>query len=246
MSEVIAMQRYFIKSHDSDKQTVYIKGDDAHHIRDVMRMETGRQIELVIDNEVYLGVIQTIERDRIKAEIVRELKETSKTLPVTLALALIRKTPFEFALQKTVELGIAGFVPLRMDHSVVKITNEKADKKTKRYQTIAKEASEQCKRHQIPHVDKPRELEELDFDAFDEVIVPYERNNPADSLRHHLRAGGKELRRLVIIGPEGGFSPGEIDYLKKRNAVFVSLGKTILRAETAAIYAIGGIRYEYD
>ena len=241
------MQRYFIKYHDLNNKKVYIKGDDAHHIRDVMRMKTGQQIEVVIKNVGYLGVIQTIRRDQIKVEIVRVLNEVSKALPVTLALALIRKTPFEFALQKTVELGISEFVPLSMDHSVVKITDEKVDKKIKRYQTIAKESSEQCKRLQIPHIHEPCELDKLNFNVYDEVIVPYEQTDPDHSLRRHLRASERGLKRLLIIGPEGGFSTREIDYLKKkRNVVFVSLGKTILRAETAAMYAIGGIRYEYD
>ena len=240
------MQRYFIHPSAVKNHVVTVVGDDAHHIRDVMRMHAGRQIELVIDGDVYLGVIQSTVPDGVEVEIVRGLDEEPKALPVTLALALIRKTPFEYALQKCVELGIDAFVPLRMRHCVVKIPDDRATKKTMRYQSIAKEASEQCKRTSIPHVARPMDLRSLDDRDYDEILVPYERTRPEESLRKHLRRTGTDRKRLVIIGPEGGFAPEEVDYLLSKNAVFVSLGRTVLRAETAAVYTIGGIRYEHE
>jgi 16S rRNA (uracil1498-N3)-methyltransferase len=145
-----------------------------------------------------------------------------------------------------VELGIDAFLPLRMRHCVVKISGDKAAKKTNRYQTIAKEASEQCKRTSIPRVARPTDLRSLDYEDYDEVLVPFERTHHDESLKKHLRRTGTDLKRLVIIGPEGGFAPDEVDFLTSKNAVFVSLGRTVLRAETAAVYTIGGIRYEHE
>ncbi|MFP4078938.1 MAG: RsmE family RNA methyltransferase, partial [Candidatus Izemoplasmataceae bacterium] len=162
-----------------------------------------------------------------------------------LALALIRRSPFELALQKAVELGIDGFIPLETARSVVKVGSNDGAKKQARYEKIAMEAAEQSRRSDVPTIHGVTALLDLDLSEYDAVYVPYENETvvPAKEAFKTLRKG---MRILIVIGPEGGFTDKEIDHLLALGATSLSLGPRILRTETAVFYTLSAINYETE
>ena len=143
-------------------------------------------------------------------------------------------------LQKATELGVAKILPIITDYTIIKIkdfTNKKL-----RYETIVKEASEQCERTVLPEIIEPLNLKNIDFTKYDKVLLAYERENHEYRLSDALKDVSKTQNIMIIIGPEGGFSEKEIEFLRSKEIQFVSLGKTILRAETAAIYLLSALK----
>ncbi|MFW5913622.1 MAG: RsmE family RNA methyltransferase [Bacillota bacterium] len=239
------MQQYFIR--DSVPKKITLKDSDSvHHITRVMRMEEGDIVALCgSDGLCYAAQILDYGADFVMLERLYALRDVTHPLTITLALALIRKSPFELALQKAVELGIDGFIPLETARSVVKITKDDAAKKQARYEKIAMEAAEQSRRSTVPTIHGVTSILELDLSEYDAVYVPYENESvvPAKEAFRHLKKG---MKILVVIGPEGGFNDKEIEHLLSLGATSVSLGPRILRTETAVFYTLSAINYETE
>lgn len=235
------MQRYFVKANQIKDNLVKIIDKDAHHIKDVMRFKLG---DLVIvnseTNQLYKTKITQIGKKEVELTIIEKLVNDYKPLNLDLGIGLIKKDNFELILQKTTELGIRKIIPLITERSIIKIDDY--DKKKLRYQTIVKEASEQSERTVLPIIADELAISNLDLSEYDYKFICYARED-SNLINDELIAYKPQEKALVLIGPEGGFSPKEISHYLELGFKSVSLGKTILRAETAAIYITSLFRY---
>ena len=154
---------------------------------------------------------------------------------VTLAIGLIRKEKFELVLQKACELGVTRIVPFESIRCVVRAKKEKEDKQQARRIDILQEAAEQCKRNRIPEITPIVQLKDLVKYCSDINVLPYENAYSNSKFMTEVLVPGKSI--TFVIGPEGGFAPEEVEFLKQNGYETITLGRRILRAETAAMYA---------
>ena len=236
------MQRYFV---NIENHHVIFSQDDIFHITKVMRMKSGDQIQLVdnLTHKTFLGVIKsTSPLDVFIQEPILEDVELSKD--VTLFFALAKSDKIDFVIQKATELGAKRIILFQGKRSIVKYTQADFARKKDRYVSIAKEASEQCHRQYIPEISYLENIKLVSNHLSELNLFAYE-----------LEAGkSTELNALlnsvnsvsIIIGPEGGFDEAEAEYLKTLNFAPISLGKRILRCETAAVYALSVISHLLD
>jgi len=240
---VIKMQRYFIeKDSINDNQTI-IEGKDYHHIKNVMRFKIKDLLILnTNDHKSYEASITNFTKDKVFLEIKREIPIKNNTINLSLAQALIKRDNFELVLQKTTELGIKEIYPIITNRSVVKVKD--ISKKLPRFNTIVKEASEQSERSSLPKIHDLSKIEDLPYNQFDVILIAYARelNN---KLSQVIKEIDKNSSVLILIGPAGGFSEKELKFLKTKGK-FISLGKTILRSETAAIYVASAFRLVWE
>jgi len=234
------MQRYFVKEKDQQSNFV-IESGDLHHIKNVMRNEIGDQIEIVYDHQVHLCTITTIEP--LSLEVVSVYQE-DRDLPIelTIAVGLVNEQKFDLILQKLTELGVTTIIPVKMERSIVKLDDNKFAKKIIRWEKICKEASEQSHRLTIPTIKNQMTLKELaNYQAEKKIICSL--NEDTKPLATYLTSQLKSI--LFVIGPEGGISPKEEEFLLNNNFESTTLGKRVLRVETATIYIASIINYIY-
>lgn len=235
------MQRYFIDENQINEQTVIIDNSDVHHIKDVMRFKvTDNIIVNTYEGSVFETEIEKIEKNRVVLRIVKSLVNDYQSLPLDLGVSLIKKDRFELILEKATELGVRKIIPLKTDRSIIKIND--LEKKHERFMTIVKEASEQSERTVLPIISDFTDLKSLELDKYDYKLFCYARENNLN-IKEELIALKRNHNILILIGPEGDFSQTEISYLLENGFRSVSLGKTILRSETAAIYVVSLIRF---
>lgn len=236
------MQRYFAKAKEG--QAFILKDSDLHHIKQVMRMKEGTTIEVVYNNLVYECRINTI--NPFTLEIIKQLEiNTELKTKVILAVALVKEQKFDMILQKATELGVSTIIPIKMDRSIVKLSDDKIEKKLQRWNTICKEAAEQSFRNTVPTVHNPITIKELSQIESDLKLM-CSVNTSHKNLKTYLQNKNCYDKILLVIGPEGGISPREEEYLIHNNFNSVSLGKRVLRVETACFYACSIISYEVE
>ena len=233
------MQRYFAKDKIAEKLVLY--DSDIHHIKNVMRGKENDKIEVVYDETVYICCIKNI--DPLELTVINTIKE-SKDMNVDLivAVSLVQEQKFDLIIQKLTELGVTRIIPVKTVRSIVKLDDKKIDKKIMRWQTICKEASEQSKRTNVPKIEQIKTLKELVNEKTD-ISLLCSLNEETKFIDAYLTDDIKKI--LFVIGPEGGFTEDEEQYLLSHNFKPVSLGKRVMRVETAAIYVTSVINYRY-
>lgn len=245
------MQRYFIEQFEEGR--AIITGDDAKHIAKVMRMTAGERVIVVADNEAHICSITSVEQDITVEQTGEVVKSPEMPVHVTIACGLPKGDKLELIAQKGTELGMYALLPYAAERSIVKWDDKKAKKNQERLQKIAKEAAEQSHRTHIPTVDMPISFKQLvarlsDYDvifiADEEDAKVAERTRFADKLKNVYDNKSESI--LCIFGPEGGISRAEVDALRAAGAQVMSLGPRILRAETAPLYALSAISYEFE
>lgn len=241
------MHRFFVPQLYNEE--MYIEGVDARHISKVLRMQPGAQLQIVSDDGVSaVAEITAIDSERVTVRCLEKLAESHEPrVKLVLAQGLAKGEKMDFIIQKAVEMGAYSVIPVAMEHSVVRLDGAKAAKKVERWQKIAESAAKQSKRDIIPEVQPVQSMTEmLAKCAWQTKIIAYEcedRLSLKAALKAAEEAGGiSEL--LLIIGPEGGISEGELEQARQAGVVPVSLGRRILRAETAGLVAISAIFYE--
>lgn len=240
------MHRFFIPHPYADEME--IEGIDARHIYTVLKMKPGEKVQIVSDDGVtaLAEITETAPGSTLVKclEIIAESHEPA--VKITLAQGLVKGEKMDFIIQKAVELGASRIVPLAMEHSVVRYDGAKAAKKQERWQKIAESAAKQSKRDIIPEVAAVTTIDKLmkDCDCTCKIIA-YECEEK-QCLKQALRANDQTDSILVIIGPEGGISEAELGKARYGGAVPVSLGRRILRAETAGLATLSAILYEFD
>ena len=233
------MQRYFVKEKINDN--FILEESDIHHIKKVMRCNNNDKIEVIYDQMVYLCNIDDI--DSMKLSIIDMHKEDRESnVNLTVAVALVQEQKFDLILQKLTELGVDTIIPLKTERSIVKIDSSKEEKKQLRWTTICKEASEQSHRVTIPKVSSIMTMKEL-LNHKKQLNLICSLNNKTKPLEDYLKDDVEDI--LFVVGPEGGFSPKEEDFLISNGFDCTSLGKRVLRVETATIYVASIINYVY-
>ena len=241
------MHRFFVPQLYNEE--MYIEGVNARHISKVLRMQPGDKLQIVSDDGVSaMAEITAIASERVSVRCLEKLAESHEPrVRLVLAQGLAKGEKMDFIIQKAVEMGAYSVIPVAMEHSVVRLNGAKAAKKVERWQKIAESAAKQSKRDIITQVQQVQSMAEMlaNCDCTTKIIA-YEcedRLSLKAALKAAEAAGGiKEL--LLIIGPEGGISEGELELAQQAGAVPVSLGRRILRAETAGLVAISAIFYE--
>jgi len=161
-----------------------------------------------------------------------------RTSKITIAQAMIKRDRFEWFLEKATELGVYGIIPTLFDYSIIKIDEEKEGKKLQRYQTIVKEASEQSRRLVVPIIHNVTKLSQIKFEDYDKILICYEGATSDDFITAVSNQLEYSMNLLVIIGPEGGISPKEFSFLQVKGGIVCSLGKRIVRSETAGLIVL--------
>lgn len=226
------MQRYFAIS--KEKEYLLLKKEDIHHIKNVMRNKIGNQIECIYQEELYICEIESLDSNKVK--IVSNTNEYHElNTEITIAIALVKEQKMDVILQKVTELGISKIIPIEMERSIVKLDKNKFTKKKERWTTICKEAAEQSKRNKIPEIENLMTLKDLAKETYDVKLICSTTEQEV-TIKKYLQQDIKGKKILFIIGPEGGISPREEEYLTISGMQPISLGKRIMRVETAAIY----------
>ena len=232
------MSRFFVEPFDGDIATVV--GQDAHHIARVLRMQVGESLTLCDARGTdYRCEIASITDGEVRASVKERVPSaTEPTTAVTLYQGLPKSEKMEWIIQKCVEIGITRIVPVAMSRCVVKLDGKDVDKKTSRWQKIAAGAAEQSGRGILPEVTQPITFAEMLRQTKDDFTVTFYEGGgvPLASL---VNEDTKEMS--IVIGPEGGFSLDEIDKLRDNGAHIATLGKRILRCETAPLVALSVI-----
>lgn len=226
------MQRYFAIS--KEKEYLLLKKEDIHHIKNVMRNKIGNRIECIYQEELYICEIESLDSNKVK--IISCLNEFHELdTEITIAIALVKEQKMDVILQKVTELGISRIIPIEMERSIVKLDKNKFTKKKERWTTICKEAAEQSKRNKIPEIENLMTIKDLAKENYDMKLICSTAEQEV-TIKSYLPKDIKGKKILFVIGPEGGISPWEEEYLTKSGMIPISLGKRIMRVETAAIY----------
>lgn len=239
------MRRFFAEKIDLECSSVLLNGDEARHIGTVLRMKTGDEV-LLINGE---GAQAKARIDRMTGESVeltileRGSSEADPDVHVTLFQCLPKQGKMELIIQKCVELGVWQVVPVSSKRCVIKL--EGKENRIIRWNKVSAEASKQCGRAYVPKVTAPISLSNAPLGGFDLVLIAYE-NEDDTTLRAVLKAHSGVKNIALIIGPEGGFEPAEVGSCIEAGAIPVSLGKRILRTETAGMAALAQIMYELE
>lgn len=235
------MYNFFVETENKKDDHYFIGGSDFNHIKNVLRMSVGEQFLVSCDDSSDLCEIESIETDTIVVKIVQQNYQTTN-LPIKIHLfqGLPKSDKLELIIQKSVELGVSTITPVAMKRSIVKIDDKKKKSKQERWQAIAAAAAKQSKRTSIPQVCDVLSYKEFINQAkeLDLLLVPYECADGMTATKDALKLIKGGMSVGIIIGPEGGFEPNEIDQALSAGGKVVSLGSRILRTETAAITTV--------
>ncbi|MDO4518825.1 MAG: 16S rRNA (uracil(1498)-N(3))-methyltransferase [Eubacteriales bacterium] len=235
------MQRFFVNSYQIDEQNRIIEmtGSDVNHMKNVLRMKIGEEVWISDGkSEEYRCSIASY--GEAEATLVIEEKcETEYELPAKLYLfqGLPKGDKMELIIQKAVELGAYEIVPVEMKRCVVKLDEKKAGKKVQRWQQIAESAAKQSKRLIIPQIHEVMSYKEAIKYAkeLDIVMLPYELAKGMSETRELIQTIKAGMSAGIFIGPEGGFDEAEIELAVQNDFQPITLGKRILRTETAGM-----------
>ena len=233
------MQRYFA---NIDQQSfVHFSKEDEHHILHVMRMKVADEIEVVDNQKVFLCRID--KTNPLEVSVIHEISNDVEIKEdITLLFALTKGDKIDLVLQKATELGVKKVALITSERTVVSYDNKDIDKKLARFSKIMKEASEQSHRVVVPELLGIFNLKNLPKEALSDInYVAYEKD--ASKTNEMFEGLEKNKSISILVGPEGGFSEQEITNLVNQGFIRTSLGKRILRAETAAIYALSVLGY---
>ena len=242
------MAKFFVSSEDVFDTEIKIQGSDVNHIKNVLRLPVGKEITISDrQGREFECIIKEINVETVTAQI-KNVKEndTEPAVDTVLFQSLIKGEKMEFVIQKSVEIGVTTIIPIMTHRCVVKLETEKKLKsKVERWQKIAESAAKQSRRGIIPKVCMPMTMKEAISYAKDHLnvsCIPYE-------LEHalHIKTFLQPLKVDsigIFIGPEGGFTEEEIALADQAGVQAITLGKRILRSETAGLFTLANIMYE--
>ena len=248
------MSRFFVPTDNFSENSVQITGTDVRHIKNVLRKQAGDVLTLS-DSRGRLceAEIVSLSDEKIVCRIVSEREDDNEPrVPIVLLQGVPKGDKAELIVQKTVELGINAILPVITERTVVRLDSEAdREKKSARWQKIAAEAAKQCGRGVIPEVSVAADFKDavksVTFGEYANYLklIPYE-NETENTLKAELQ---REISNgisgiIIFIGPEGGFSQKEVDFCVENGFRPVTLGKRILRTETAGLMTVAAIRYE--
>lgn len=248
------MPKFFVTDEQIENNSIIIRGQDVNHIKNVLRKKVTDKITICNSSsgQDYLCEINNIEEEQIRCSIINEIEDNVESnIKVTIFQGLPKADKMELVIQKSVELGVYDITPVEMKRCVVKLKDKDKIKKIERWQKISEVASKQSGRNIIPKINSVKQLKEICdlYSQYDILLVAYE-NEKENTLKQELqnlkKQGKEELKIGILIGPEGGIDPKEIELLNNSGAKIITLGKRILRTETVALNVLSIIMYELE
>lgn len=247
------MHQFFAEESQIDKEggRVILTGEDVNHIRNVLRMKPGEEIAVRCgtDGKEYRCAVLALEADRVVCEL-RFIRKAGTELPsrVHLFQGLPKADKMELIIQKTVELGVYEIIPVETARSVVKLDAGRAEQKVKRWQAVAEAAAKQSMRGMVPAVRLPMSFEQALREAahMDVRLIPYELAEGMEKTKEIFSSLPSDADIAVLIGPEGGFTKEEVERAAACGIQPVTLGKRILRTETAGLTVMAWVMYQLE
>ena len=246
------MYKFFVANNQIIDKEVNIVGEDVNHIKNVLRLNIGEKLTICNKDTAksYIATIMNMSKEKVMCTIIEEnFSTTESKVNIDLFQGLPKSDKMEYIIQKTTELGVKHIYPVALERCVVKIDKKDEDKKISRWQKIAESAAKQSKRDFIPTVENIINLENIckSISKYDIILLAYE-NEESNTIKQELqKIQKKENANIgVVIGPEGGFTEKEVKVLIRAGAKCVTLGKRILRTETAPIVMLSDIVYEFE
>jgi 16S rRNA (uracil1498-N3)-methyltransferase len=240
-AKAASLPRFYVKPNEVSSQNLLIAGEEAHHLRSVLRLKKGDFIAAFDgQGKAFRAQIKEILKDQVRAEIIETNPgEGESFLTLHLVQALLRAEKMDWVIQKAVELGVSRITPLSTRRSLIKLTAENTGHKKERWQKIARQAAKQCGRSFLPVVEPPAPWEQWIKSSWAEQGRFF--FNEGEK-KKRLKILGRKMRgintAMVVLGPEGGWEPEEVQTLEALGFLSLSLGPRILRAETAAVAAL--------
>lgn len=235
------MQHYFVNT-KVDNYFIFDK-ETNHHLNNVMRVKNSESLICVYEGCFYLCNIEVNNKD-LKAKIIEKLNTNNElNTHINLIYGIPKGEKLDLVLQKATELGVKEITLFNSERSIVKFDESKINSKMDRFNKIVKGAAEQSKRNIIPTINKPININEIPLNDINVIAFEEESSNNQSTLFNTLNKDLNNLKINVVIGPEGGFSNKEVDYLVSKGYIRVSLGKRILRSETACLDIISKIAF---
>jgi len=246
------MHRFYISPENWDPRVLALRGSEAHHARDVLRMKAGEKLVLFngCGREITAEIVDPGD-DEIVLRKLHEAETPPLRCRIVLGQAIPKGKNIELIVQKAVEIGAAEIAPIISDRTIVQVDSETAAQKQSKWQQIAIEAAKQCGQNWLPRVHMPRKLGEFfsvaegsfdlrligslqpDAQHLKKILGPYSREH-----------GNRPRSVLMLVGPEGDFTPAELALARRHGCLPITLGPIILRVETAAIYCLSILSYE--
>ena len=244
------MHHFFVTPEQVRESHIYIEGSDVNHVKNVLRMKLGEELEICNGKDKkYLCEIEEMTSDYVCARILEELKADTE-LPSKLYLfqGLPKGDKMELIIQKAVELGVYEIVPVATKRAVVKLDDKKASKKVERWNSIAEGGAKQSGRSFIPEVTSVMSYKEALAYAskLDVVLIPYELAEGMAETKQIISAIEAGQSVGIFIGPEGGFETSEVESAIAIGAKAITLGKRILRTETAGLTTLSILMYHLE
>lgn len=245
------MYHFFVMPEQIDEKEIRIEGSDVNHIRNVLRMSPGEQITVSSGEgkTEYRCEIFQIEEDHVTAKIMwAQDADTELPSKICLFQGLPKSDKMELIIQKAVELGVHEIVPMATKRAVVKLDAKKAQAKGKRWNAISESAAKQSKRMIVPEVKPVMTFEEAVAYAgkYDKKLIPYELAEGMEKTREIFAEIHSGDSVAVFIGPEGGFDEAEIEAAEKAGLLPITLGRRILRTETAGMTVLSVLMFQLE
>ncbi len=244
------MHHFFVTPKQVRENRIYIEGSDVNHIKNVLRMKIGEELQVSDgDNRKYLCRIESMSSDEVCVDIIEE-KKVDTELPSKLYLfqGLPKSDKMELIVQKAVELGVYEIIPVSTKRAVVKLDEKKAAKKVERWNSISEGGAKQSGRNVIPGVTGVMNFQEaLEYARqLDVVLIPYELAEGMDETRRIISRIQPGQSVGIFIGPEGGFETTEVEQALLKGVKAITLGKRILRTETAGLTTLSILMYHLE
>ncbi len=244
------MSRFYVPKENVRKNVIVIDGREAHHILDVMQLrEKDKVVAFDGTGNEYTGFIKEIDKrgKRITVEVVRTETPAAESIPeITLAQALPKKSKMDHIVEKATELGAARVIPLITERTIVRPNAAGCKKKVERWRKIAVEASKQCGRVSVPEIEEVSLYGDVvsRMDGYDLALLACLTDKTVPIKK--ALAGFKSGKILVLIGPEEDFTPEEARLARRDNCRLVSLGRRVLKSDTAGLFVLSALVYEFS
>lgn len=244
------MYHFFVEPSQRQAEQITVLGSDVWHIRNVLRMKPGEQVEISDGTGMrYFCVLEEVKSDCVIFR-VQDTWAEDRELPVRIVLfqGIPKGDKMELILQKAVELGVYEIVPVVTRRTIVKLDDRKAEKKRERWNAISKAAAKQSGRSLVPNVHEMLSFSEaLDYAGnLDGILIPYEKAGDMQESARRIeeKLEGKSVG--IFIGPEGGFEEEEVALAREAGAAAITLGRRILRTETAGLAILSVLMYHLE
>lgn len=238
------MYHFFVEEEQVNGENAYISGSDVNHIVNVLRMKIGEELLISVKGDWdYLCKIEEIENERVNLKLLESMEQRELPIKLTLLQGIPKSDKLEMIIQKAIELGVSEIIPVKTNRVVVKIDEKKTQAKVNRWNAIAESAAKQSKRSIIPKVLKPQTIDnalEIVKD-YGVKLLPYENADGIKKTKDILNSLDSKNNIAVFIGPEGGFEEAEVKKSTDSGFEVITLGKRILRTETAGLALLSNI-----